>query len=658
MLEVMKCPVCDGRYDPPTKFCVKDGATLEVCSTLIGRVLSDRYRIDSLLGVGGMGTVYRATHILLESEFAVKVLDPELMTLESLLERFKLEAKAARRIRHPNAIEVTDFGVTEDRLVYLVMEIVDGHLLRDLMAKGPIEKHRAVKLLSQVCAAVDYAHKSGVIHRDLKPDNIIVKTVGDEERVKVLDFGIAKLLVTAEQSGPRRVLTKAGTVIGTPQYMSPEQCQGKELQPTSDIYSLGIIAYEMLSGRPIFQCSNPIEYLAKHLRETPTPLRLIAPSVPPSLSDVVMRALDKDPTLRQQSAVVLATQLHQAVNEPWRESQGAQVVDAQTVPLSGWKKTISLFRTTVDQPAVKIPADQPQPLTAPIPQESTAPKWRWSLIAGVAALAIAAGLLVHYGPRFRSGSVGGTNPESTPKAPTSPTSKPAEIVDEYGKMILIPGGTFKMGRDDGSDDERPAHDVEVKDFYLDETEVTNQQYKKFVDAKGYRPPSSWTDGSYAPGKDQFPVTQVTWRDAYAYALWAHKRLPTEAQWEYAARGGNNDFLYPWGNDWKDGNANVGKALAPVKSFENDRSTFGIYDMAGNVSEWVDGVRTNYKNEQTIGCGTCRVYRGGNYADVKPSFSSSTFRREDYLDFDQVPSASDLKTYRKTTMPVVGFRCAK
>src|SRR5262249_11265509 len=216
----------------------------------------------------------------------------------------------------------------------------------------------------------------------------------------------------------------------------------------------------------------------------------------------------------------------------------------------------------------------------------------------------------------------------------------------------------KMGRDEGgNDDERPVREREIRDFFLDKYEVTNQQYKRFVDKTGHRPPGHWAQGGYTP---ELPVTQVTWTDAAAYAQWAKRRLPTEAEWEYAARGGNKQYLYPWGNEWRDGYANVGlgrQEPAPVTSFENDKSLFGAFGLAGNVSEWVESLHLGYDNDQPryAQCPSSRVYRGGNFKS-KSGVSTTTNRFSDFPDLPQ--EAVQLANYEQLVLPRVGFRCAR
>ena len=636
--EARKCGSCGEVYYSNIAFCQNCGQPLEVLETLVGKVLDGRYQILSLLGSGGMGTVYRARHIRLESDFAVKVLNPELVADEASIERFHVEAIAASRINHENAIKVTDYGVLEDKTVYIVMEIVEGRTLREMINDGAIEYQRAVELLAQACAAIEAAHQKGVIHRDLKPDNIIVKNENGEDMVKVLDFGIAKLLETDQPGAPKRVLTKAGMLIGTPQYMSPEQCRGAKLDPPSDIYSLGIVAYEMLAGRPPFIAEKPKEFVAKHLRELPPSLKQNAPLIPASIERVIMRALEKSPSDRQPSAAEFARELREAVEEA-----RAMAMQATLVQGTGGKaaRTGSMRRkkgTVPTPPPVALDDSAQNEAEVPVPV-----KLRWPLIAVAVGLLVLVGLGIWLNPFGKKDQV----------------STSAGTLVEPDAMVLIPGGRFTMGRNDGDEDERPAHEVEVKSFYLDKFEVTNQQYKEFVEANKYKIPGHWTNnGSYAPEEAQLPVTHVTWNDATAYARWAKKRLPTEAEWEYAARG-SKGLQYPWGNEWKDGIANVsrgGNKPAPVHSFDKDYSPFRIYDLGGNVSEWVESLYTNYANGQPMSdCRECRVYRGGNYK-AKIKDSNAVHRWSDYP--DTPTDARSKAEYEEVVFPIVGFRCAR
>jgi serine/threonine-protein kinase len=279
---------------------VADDAPLD---PLLGRVLDDKYRLDARLGEGGMGAVYRATHLLIERPVAVKVLNSRLVTDEAAKERFRREARAAGRLQHTNAVAVTDFGETRDGLVYLVMELLEGRPLREVLAhEAPLDAARAVSLMLQIAAAVEAAHEAGIIHRDLKPGNIfLVQRPDSPYIVKVLDFGIAKLAPDSEISFVD-TLTGAGVMVGTPRYMSPEQFDGAQLTPASDVYSLGVILYEMLTGQTPFTGTTPLALALKHSSDTPQPLREIVPAIPPALEAITLRALEKNPQERPANA--------------------------------------------------------------------------------------------------------------------------------------------------------------------------------------------------------------------------------------------------------------------------------------------------------------------------------------------------------------------
>ncbi len=640
MLEERKCPECDATYDSRTRYCQRDGKPLVVTRTLIGRVLHGKYRIDDWLGGGGMASVYRATHLRMGEEVAVKVLNPDLVDKERLADRFRNEARAAMRINHQNAIKVTDFDITEDNLHYLVMEIVKGRLLRDLIDEGPLNYRRAVKILSQACEAIDAAHKQSIIHRDLKPDNIIVQDVDGAETVKVLDFGIARLREPENPNSSKAVYTAPGIVMGTPQYMSPEQCQSKELGPASDVYSIGVIAYEMLACRtPFIPSADMREFFNQINTDSPPPLRSFSPETPQSIERVIMRALEKAPENRPASAAALANELRRAVKEAEGVATDPSVAATTIIIESG----------AATSPITQIPhAPAGGELKPPVAKragenkKAASHRFRWGLGAAVVALAIVAIVLYSVIPR---------------KEPAPKTDRPVTIPDEFGEMVFIHGGKFKMGRNDGDADERPEHEVEVKDFYLDKYEVTNQLYKRFIDATGHRAPSHWKNGSFAPAEAKTPVTHVTWNDAAEYAEWAKKRLPTEEEWEYAARGGKG-YLYPWGDEWKVGNANAGMDTprpVSVGSFVNDRSEFGVFGMAGNVSEWVNSFHLHYDPSATGRCSKCRIYRGGNFKSTIKQ-SATTFRLSDYPDIPT--SGDDRDAYEQLVLPRVGFRCAK
>ena len=276
---------------------------------LVGRTIDGRYRLDARLGAGGMGAVYVATRLHIGDTVAVKVLRREQLNDPQSSERFRREAQMAARLKHPNAVSVYDFGISSDGLMYIVMEQVEGHSLRQLIKQhGRMRIEEVVEVAVQVCAALDEAHRQQIIHRDIKPDNIIVHESPGGLRVKVLDFGIAKLRdLTASN------LTQTGSVMGTPHYMSPEQCMGEDLDSRSDIYSLGIVLYEMLCGVVPFNSPTSTAVVVQQVTQAPARLRSINSEVPPAVEAVVLHALEKRREARPQTAGALAQELRAAV---------------------------------------------------------------------------------------------------------------------------------------------------------------------------------------------------------------------------------------------------------------------------------------------------------------------------------------------------------
>ena len=236
---------------------------------LIGQTLDEKYRIEQRLSAGGMGAVYRARHLLMDRPVAIKVLHQRLLADEAARIRFQREARAAVRLQHQNAVNVTDFGETADGYVYLVMDLLEGPTLREILVReAPIETARAISIMLQASAAVAAAHEAGIIHRDLKPSNILVTQHPEVPAVvKVLDFGVAKLAAhTLDDDDAAITLRQAGALIGTPRYMAPEQYNGDDLTPAADVYSLGVILYEMLTGMAPFTGSTTVDIAAKHRR--------------------------------------------------------------------------------------------------------------------------------------------------------------------------------------------------------------------------------------------------------------------------------------------------------------------------------------------------------------------------------------------------------
>jgi len=312
---------------------------------LVGTLLADRYRIDQLLGEGGMGQVYRAEHVHMRKAVALKVLHRELTVQAEIVARFEREAVAAARIEHPNVAAATDFGRLADGSFYLVLEFVEGKSLTKLMAtERRLPVQRALRITRQISDALSTAHQAGIVHRDLKPDNVmLVGRDQTEDFVKVLDFGIAK--IQNEDSGDQPVLTKAGTVFGTPEYMAPEQARGAVADARADLYTLGMMLYEMLSGKTAFADSELLVVLTRQMTKEPPPL----PSdVDAETQALVMTLLKKDPDERIQSAAALCDRIDALLGGPPSSVVASQsyvgvpaVVPASDAPLLGWRERAS-----------------------------------------------------------------------------------------------------------------------------------------------------------------------------------------------------------------------------------------------------------------------------------------------------------------------------
>ncbi len=311
------CVACGEEFTSDLSVCPKDGTPLTKLQTsgLIGSVLGDRYEILSLIGDGAMGQVYRARHKLLKRIVAVKMLHQNLIAGASALKRFQKEAELASALNHPNILTVHDFGVTDEGSPYLVMAFLEGKSLAEATAGGKsLELKRAIHIFKQVCQGLGHAHEHGVVHRDLKPSNImLVKLDDDPDFVKIVDFGIAKLLAPGESTDN---LTRTGEVFGSPPYMSPEQCRAKEVDARSDIYAMGCLMYRTVSGVQPISGNDLIEYLYKHVNETPASFSIVAPelNIPAQLEEVIFKAMAKAPEDRFQSMAELKAALEPIYN--------------------------------------------------------------------------------------------------------------------------------------------------------------------------------------------------------------------------------------------------------------------------------------------------------------------------------------------------------
>jgi serine/threonine-protein kinase len=611
---------------------------------LVGRRLG-KYELRSQIGRGGMGVVYEGYDPMLERRVAVKVLAPHLVWEQKFVERFLREARAAARLDHPNIVTIHDVG-QDAGWYYFVMQYLEGRPLTALIREhGPLDTRAVLRILRPLAGALDYAHERGLVHRDVKPANVIV---GANGHPTLTDFGIAHAARTTR-------LTQSGVVVGTPEYMSPEQAQGKRVDACSDQYSLAVIAYELLSGHPPFEAESTPALLYKVVHERVPPLRAARPDLPVEAAQALELALAKEPGLRFPSCASFVERLAAAL---------------QPLPMPGRREP---------------------PTTPTRPPRRRVPRWVWG-IAGLlaAALVIWMATALGGGPEVLPAPDDVRTPvfmvtlEPTPTETAEPTLTPTPIpaptltpvppLPPAGTvpgdtwvhpltnvtMVYVPAGELEMGSSEGEPGEHPVHTVFLDAFWIDLTEVTVDQFRQFVDATGHETTAEREGSGYVwdasagrglvEGADwehphgpesgavaDHPVMQVSWDDAVAYCEWAGGQLPTEAQWEYAARG-DGEPVYPWGDGFDCSRGNFddeteidaytvpGDAgcdgyvrTAPVGSFPAGASWCGALDLSGNVWEWVADWYGEYpsgrqRNPTGPASGEHRVIRGGSWDD--------------------------------------------
>jgi len=310
------CPTCGTEYPANERFCPRDGTALRSQSgsaDLVGSIIAERYHVMKKLGEGGMGQVYLAEHVKMGRKSAVKVMNPGMVNDADAISRFNREAANASRINHPNVAGIYDFGETSDGLIYLAMEFIEGQSLTSLVeSKGALPPERAAEIVRQAAEGLQVAHDMGIVHRDLKPDNIMIaKGRNDSDLVKVVDFGIAKAAGAENQK-----VTKTGLVVGTPEYMSPEQLAGDKLDGGSDIYSLALVAFNVFTGKLPFQAESAQESMIMRLTDEPKTLADMKPDVawPPDVQRVMRKALERRREDRYTSAQKFGQELWDAVN--------------------------------------------------------------------------------------------------------------------------------------------------------------------------------------------------------------------------------------------------------------------------------------------------------------------------------------------------------
>lgn len=620
----------------------------------IGKTIG-KVRIDKYLARGGMAEVYLGTHLTLDRPVAIKVLHSYIEDSPDLLARFQREAKVVAAMRHPNIVQIFDFD-TIDGHPYIIMEYLKGPTLstylRGLHDRGDrIPSHQVARLLKGLAEALDYAHGLGIIHRDIKPGNMLLHGKADEIPLDrsltndveaiLTDFGLVRLTNVASQ-------TASGMVSGTPNYMSPEQARGDKTDHRTDIYSLGVVLYEMLAGRVPFEGESTLTVIYKQINDMPPPV----PGVSTRIQTVMNRALAKSPDDRYQTCREMAIDYFLAVG---------MTAEAETITASMHERTetvedrteppvvmavenqavqnASIQNQSVQNPSIQNPSIQNPSIQNPVtPTKRSGRSAIWIGGAVAAVICLIVGIVggLSFVSRFNTPQVPTTAVQNT-EVPTSVvTQAPTAVVSgppDGTNMIKIDAGNYEVGSADLVDDYHvTTQHIDLKEFWIDKYQVTNLQYQDFMQKTNTPQPVTWPvdDG-------KFPVRGVTWEQAQAYCSSLSKRLPAEAEWEAAGRGaGTNPQIFPWGNDpTADGKALDLPDTEPyeVGSEAFNVSPFGVYDLVGNVWEWVDKPYVPVQDG-------LHVLRGGRFGDTE----DLAYR---------VVAKSDAPVY----LQFAGFRCA-
>jgi serine/threonine protein kinase len=643
-VSVRFCPSCKKQFNDNLNFCPQDGTALTGSvggatqpdtrkDSLIHTIIDGRYEILELLGEGGMGSVYRARHIKLEKIVAVKILQPQLTGSKTLAERFLREAQAASRLNHPHIIKIHDYGEVHASLFYMAMDYIEGRSLRDYLDwKGAIPIVEACYMIRQCLSALRVAHENHLVHRDIKPANIMIEKHPQHElRLKLLDFGTAKILDAH--------VDITTSVIGTPQYMSPEQAKGETVDARADFYSVGIILYEMVTGERPFQADTLHGYLGKHITEAPIPLRKRCPHLKFSATfeAVVMKALEKEPSKRYQNAQEFISALEKAVPLPkiyYLDPQKGNAILSRRSPFSSAFRLLKwcLFSFFIFGISGTLA------FFFILPKEKKE-EWRTLLQK------ISFGYLVNPPStldileedqeELRIQKINEQNSITMRAIQRYHQDHPPQL--DFTSMSEIPEGTYSLGSPQLSPD-NPLREEKLNRFYLDKYEVRNQDYFAFIQSTNHPSPPHWKRKvgiflCYEEGEEEYPVTQVTWFDAHLYSIWAGKRLPSE--WEYEAVC---KTTYPWGEHFMPGYANIRtpySKITRVTEYPKDHTPhYDVFQLAGNVREWM----SNWYNIQWH---RNRSIRGSSFKEHE-LFTCSKLRDG----FNPYHFAADL-----------GFRCA-
>lgn len=764
-----ECQVCKQCYPDAVTNCPQDNQP--TFHSISGDpILEGKYRLEKRLGQGGMGVVYQARHNFLRTQLAIKVILPDLVGNDpELVKRFRQEALAAAAIRHHNVVQVTDYGVVDDKMPFLVMEYVEGESLHDLLAREKrLEPEKAVDLMAAICAGVGAAHRQGIVHRDLKPLNIMIlkdKTTM-AEAVKILDFGLAKIK-SGELLGSFIQAQTTG-LMGSPYYMSPEQWADDEPDAQADVYSLAVMFYQMVAGDVPFKGSSIPAIMQKHLNNPPTPFADMGVQISPALEAAVQHALTKDKNQRTQTVHKFVEELQRALGFPTQPLSTTGLTGALaasttsihilTVPpqakvfidnvavgetledgyllLEGvqsgnhrikvskqgfhdWENQIVCDGNTQQvnahlqhisgyvDPAKTMIVGQGELSHSQINQtqgtsslgtqsgllnnsqtgihqttsqhnsqiglhQTTPPHWQVTgqqslpniegrnalfspliiAITGIFALLLLTSIGV--GGGYMLGWFGTSTPDVTPTPTASPENTPPVVTKN--EMVQIQGGKLKMGSNTGEPFEQPVHEVEVNSFWMDKTEVTNAEYYEFVSETNYRVPAHWVEGKPVVGKELLPVVFVSVENVEKFIEWRSKRdgvkyrLPTEGEWEYAARNGEEGSIYPWGNSPDGLKAVIEQASAiSVGTVPSGANKWGVLDLIGNVWEWTATEAKPYPGNKEVTIAKTKV----PYFIIRGGCFNSRLSGE-----KSITSASRLAVDKTRQDGLLGFRLVK
>ncbi len=636
------CRQCGSENTGGNAFCSSCQATLGTAETQyeanappispdleerVRAALANQVRIVRELGRGGMAVVYEGLDLHLNRKVAVKCLPNEAMLDRELVQRFQMEAKLAAGLNHPHIVPIFAVGVA-DRIHYFTMAFCQGGSLEDRIRRG-LSLEETVEIVCQIASALDYAHRKDLVHRDVKPSNVMFDEHGT---VRVLDFGIARLL-----SAARLTVTRA--VLGTPDYMSPEQALSRPIDGRSDLYSLGVIFFKMLTGQLPFEAEEPLSVIYKHVHERPNPPHRVREDVPAVLSRVVLKLMSKEPEKRYATGAELIEDLRSPEVQLALHPRHQRRTDRNRIDLKRrWNRASVLQRgllvllplltllaiaawllwpsaatpgepipgsaTTAEPTVTQVPSVTPE-TSAPAPVASAPETSAPDQAPQPAPTPVKS-------PRKRT-----PNPAATAPAQEKPPEK-APVVDPLPEKIrqfrfvdILPE-PFKMGQLMGNPDMRPAHRVVLSPYGISATEVTQELWELVM---GNNP--SCNKGSY------FPVENVSWTDVATFIERLNTRtngsyrLPTEAEWEYACRQGRNGRYGPIALEelaWYKGNV-----AGPQPVGSKRANGLGIHDLQGNVWEWcLDFYDANYysqspeRDPRGPTSGSENVLRGGAY----------------------------------------------